>query len=112
MDKIFETIKDLMPIYRQTLDHYGATAQVAKTIEELNELVYELCCTPPYSRCEGADDINNFESLFGETADVLNMLVKLMMICAHRHPQAYEHIADLMRFKMERTMQRISGNGS
>lgn len=73
-------------------DFYGLSAQIKKTIEELQELVQAL----EKQQFEGDGGI------YEEVADVYNMLDQLCYLT-----ESTKKVEDIAQAKMERTVQRI-----
>lgn len=84
-----------MSVYDKVINHYGKTAQLEKTMEELKELRLEI-------RRE-LDGHGNREAILNEMADVCNMLAQLNIIFSISQAE----LDEVKDFKMERTLNRI-----
>lgn len=85
----------MRPILKKAIETYGAEAQLNVAIEELSELIKEIC---KYKR--GAD---NKEAIIEEMADCYIMLKQMQMIFG----LGSTVIVDAMRKKIDRLEKRL-----
>lgn len=81
-------------IYKKVIEYYGKENQIKKTIEELDELKWEL---------DFSADHRSIDNIITEVSDVLNMIEQLKLIF---------NISDFklkkeMKSKMDRTLERM-----
>ena len=87
------------------IDHYGADHQLAKTVEELTELIHVI------ARRQQSGVMRESTALFEEMADVYVMLDQLKLICCAEMDitlQKFNNVLDShKRAKIKRTIQRM-----
>lgn len=90
-----------VPVLKQIIDHYGASAQLSKTVEELSELIIELAKT------QGSKfDEVNVEPIIEEIADVEIMIGHLKLIFDINEAS----LLKVKKFKINRTLEEIRMN--
>ena len=86
---------------RQIATHYGRQTQEAQTISELSELLHVL------TRRQSQRGIDWNNNLVDEIADVEIMIQQLMDI----HDISADEINERVNFKLNRQIERMSGDG-
>lgn len=94
------TEKQEMETLRDAIFHFGINHQSTKAIEEMSELIKEIC--------KNKDGLNNVSQIAEEIADVLITIDQLIM-----HFNIYEDVAWYRNEKMERLYALIyQGDGT
>lgn len=96
-----------MALKMRIIDHYGANHQLAKTVEELTELIHVIARRLQSGRWDKI-------ALYEELADVYVMLDQLKLIFCDSSEedmlitQFDAILADEMKLKLERTKERMN----
>lgn len=77
-------------------DHFGLQRQIDKGIEELNELILELC--------KARENVRLTENTTSEMADVIIMIIQLMYLGGI----SLDDLTDEVFAKIDRTLERIA----
>lgn len=88
------TTKKTREVLENAIQHYGVKFQIDKAIEELVELLNELC------RCKTGRE--NVENITEEMADVTIVLWELGLIFANN-----ERLSEEIEYKLDRLQSRI-----
>lgn len=90
--------ENLTEVCAAAVDKYGTALQLVVAIEEMAELIKELCKSVRYSVEDRIDGITE------ETADVEIMLEQLKIICGNR-----ADVDGMRDQKLERLLRRMNG---